>query len=154
MKRVIILNWKQRADNPFEVFSNLKLLCESYPAYNYNTLNNYLSKSKSAYENELVRIERKVVHTAAIPKRKIAMIGKRVSRKSHNEEASDKKYWLSRPLSERLEAVTRLRAQVLKKGQRMDRTIGAKRKMRGKKNKPQMQQSRLSGSPTDADSKS
>ena len=129
MKRVIVVNWKERTDNPFEVFSNLKLLCASYPVYNYNTLNNYLSKNKMAYENDKVRIERKVVHTAAIPHRRMAMVAKKVNRKTHDEEAVDKAYWLSRPVAERLEAVARLRAQFVKSDQRMDRTHGVKRKM-------------------------
>jgi hypothetical protein len=80
MKRVVIMNWKERTKDPFEIFSNLKLLCESYPIYNYNTLNNYLSKNKMAYENKDVRIERKVVNTSAIPIRKMAMVAKRVKR--------------------------------------------------------------------------
>jgi len=134
MKRVIVVNWKDRMENPLEIFSNLKLLSESYPDYNYNTLNNYLSKNKMAYENDKVRIERKVVHTAAIPAtipgRKMAMVAKLVNRKTHDEEAVDKAYWLSRPVSERLDAVTRLRAQFIKKGERMNRTHGLKRKMR------------------------
>jgi predicted NAD-dependent protein-ADP-ribosyltransferase YbiA (DUF1768 family) len=130
MKRVIIVNWKERKENPFEVFSNLKLLCESYPGYNYNTLNNYLSKNKIAYENEDVRIERKMVNTSAIPVRKMAMVARRVKRNGHDEEAQNKNYWLSRPLAERLDAVTRLRAQVLKKGQRMDKGHAVKRKVK------------------------
>ena len=83
-----------------------------------------------AYENDKVRIERKVVHTAAIPQRKMVMIARRIDRKNHHEEAVDKAYWLSRPVSERLDAVTRLRAQFIKKGLRMDRTHLVKRKLR------------------------
>jgi len=113
-----------------EIFSNLKLLCISYPAFNYNTLNNYLSKSKIAYENDEVRIERKRVHTAAIPIRKIQMVGNRVNRKDHDEEAQNKTYWLSRTPDERLDAVTMLRSQVLTKGQRMNKEFAMKRKMK------------------------
>lgn len=130
MKRVIVLNWKQQTENPFEIFSNLKLLCESYPVYNYNTLNNYLSKNKMAYENKDVRIERKVVHTAAIPPRKMAMVANRVNMRQHDDEAADLAYWLSRPAKERLEAVTSLSAQFMKKGQRMDRSHVVKRRVR------------------------
>ncbi|HSU27158.1 MAG TPA: hypothetical protein VLJ68_02175 [Chitinophagaceae bacterium] len=128
-RRVVIVNWKDKKGDPFEVFSNLKILCKSYPQYNYNTLNNYLSKGKVAYENDDVRIERKMVHTAAIRQRKIAMVGKRVDRKTHDDDAADKAYWLSRPVKERLDALTFLRAQFLKKGQRMDRTHITKRKL-------------------------
>lgn len=130
MKRVVIINWKERKENPFEIFSNLKLLCESYPAYNYNTLNNYLSKNKMAYENDTIRIERKVVHTAAIPQRKMAMVARRVNMRQHDDESVDLAYWLSRPVKERLEAVTQLSAQFIKKGRQMDRTHIVKRKTR------------------------
>lgn len=134
MRRVIVINWKDRTDNPFEIFSNLKLLSESYPDYNYNTLNNYLSKNKMAYENDKVRIERKVVHTAAIPAtipgRKMVMVAKKVNMRKHDDEKADLAYWLSRPVKERLEAVTRLSGQFKKKGQRMDRLHVVKRRMR------------------------
>lgn len=129
MKRVIVLNWKQQTDSPIEIFSNLKLLCESYPVYNYNTLNNYLSKKKVPYENDDVRIERKVVHTTAIPLRRMAMVVKRVNMRQHDDEAADLAYWLSRPVKERLEAVTRLSVQFMKKGQRMDRSHVFKRRL-------------------------
>jgi len=86
MKRVVILNWKERPENPFEVFSNLKLLCESYPEFNYNTLNNYLSKNKVAYETDQVRIERKAVYTAAIPRRKMVMVAKRVNMRRNKKK--------------------------------------------------------------------
>ena len=134
MKRVVVMTRKDRAVNQMEVFSNLKILCASYPAYNYNTLNNYLCKNKMAYENEEVRIERKLVNTAAIPAtipgRKMAMVARRVKMHAHDDKAEDLKYWLSRPVKERLEAVTRLSAQFKKKGQRMDRTHLVKRKLR------------------------
>src|SRR4051794_31008629 len=109
MKRVIVLSRKNQPENPLEVFSNLKLLCASYPAFNYNTLNNYLSKSKTAFENEQVRIERKVVNTTPIPIRKIVMVAKRVKRLGHNEEEQNMSYWKTQPLEERLNTVTRLR---------------------------------------------
>src|ERR1700682_1875614 len=134
MKRVVVLSWKTGIEPRLEIFSNLKLLCGSYPNYSYNTLNNYLSKSKIAYENDIVKIERQVVHTKSIvslvPGRKIAMVGRKVKRKTHDDEAADKAYWLSRPVSERLDAVTRLRAQFMKKAGRMDRTHIVKRKLR------------------------
>ncbi len=130
MKRVVVISWKNRPENPVEVFSNLKILSESYPVYNYNTLNNYLSKGKTAYENEEVRIERKTVYTTAIPERKIALIAKRVKTKGHNEEKQNLDYWLSRPVAERLDAVTRYRFQVVGKNERMNRKFGLKRKMR------------------------
>ena len=82
------------------------------------------------YENKDVRIERKVVHTAAIPQRKMAMVAKRVNMRQRDDEAGDLAYWLSRPVKERLEAVTLLSTQFMKKGQRMDRLHVVKRRMR------------------------
>ena len=58
------------------------------------------------------------------------MIGKRIDRRTHDEEIVDKAYWLSRPISERLDAVTRLRAQLIKQGEHMDRTAISKRNVR------------------------
>jgi hypothetical protein len=129
MKRVVVLNWKKRKNNTIEIFSNLKLLCASYPAFSYNTLNNYLSKNKIAFENPEVRIERMPVHTTAIPLRKIQMTANRIDRKDHDEEAQNRAYWLSRTPGERLDAVTMLRSQVLKKGQRMNKEFAMKRKV-------------------------
>jgi hypothetical protein len=129
MKRVIVINWKKQAENSIEVFSNLKLFCETHPSFNYNTLNNYLSKNKIAYENEVVRIERKVVQTEPIKKRQIVLVGNRVKTQGHDEEKQNKDYWLTRPVKERLDAVRRLRSQVIK-NDRMDRNYGLKRKMK------------------------
>ena len=115
MKRVVIITWKDREKPAFEVFSNLKLLSESYPDYNYNTLNNYLSKNKMPYENDKVRIERKMVHTTAIPKWEIVMVAKQVDMRKHDDEAADLAFWLSRPVRERIQAVTRLSVQFAEK---------------------------------------
>jgi len=60
-KRVIVVFWKNNTEHPFEVFSNLKNFCLSYTQFNYNTISNYLSKAKVAYENQEIRIERKSV---------------------------------------------------------------------------------------------
>jgi hypothetical protein len=46
------------AGTDIDVFSRLKGFCESYPAYNYHTLNNYLSKKKIPFENDELKIER------------------------------------------------------------------------------------------------
>jgi hypothetical protein len=127
-RRVVIVQWKDRKENVFEIFSNLKILCSSYPAYNYNTLNNYLSKRKVAFENENVRIERKVIHNRPLSRRKMAMVVNRFNMKEHDDEKADLAYWLSRPVSERLSAVTMLSGQFKKPGQRMDRTHVVRRK--------------------------
>lgn len=129
MKRVIVINWKKQAQNSIEVFSNLKLFCETNPSFNYNTLNNYLSKNKIAYENEDVRIERKIVQSEPIKKRQIVLVGNRVKMRGHDEEKQNKDFWQTRPVIERLEAVRRLRSQVTK-NERMNKSYGLKRKMK------------------------
>src|SRR5687767_9639282 len=121
MKRVVVIRWKDRP-NAVEIFSNLKILCETYHSYNYNTLNNYLSKAKVAYEDETVRIERVFVQTKPAPIRRMAMVATRVNMRTHDEGAADTAFWLSRPAAERLEAVTRLSGMLKKrKNQRMDK---------------------------------
>lgn len=122
------MSWKSQTENPTEVYSNLKILCESYPAFSYNTLNNYLSKNRIPYENDVVRIERMIVHTKPVKRRQIALIGNKVKAQGHDEEKQNKEFWLTRPVSERLDAVGRLRAQVVDK-KRMDKTFGLKRRM-------------------------
>ena len=130
MKRVVVMTWKDRVKNSVEIFSNLKLLCESYPSYSYNTLNNYLSKAKKAFENNQVRIERLVVQTEAFPRRQMAMVAKRVFLRNYDEGAADAAYWLSRPASERLQAVTRLSGMLKRrKNERMVKTYVTKRKL-------------------------
>ena len=129
MKRVVVINWKEAREEPIEVFSNLKILCEAYPVYNYNTLNNYLSKGKIPFENAKVRIERKIVRTSYVQKRKIKLVSKKVSMRNNDEERQNLDYWMSRPEKERLIAVTRLSAQLKKSpDQRMNKTVYRKRK--------------------------
>ncbi|MGX5819230.1 hypothetical protein ACWKWU_13590 [Chitinophaga lutea] len=132
-KRVILVFWKNQAEQPFEVFSNLKNFCLSYPEYNYNTLNNYLSKGKVPFENSDVRVERKNVlsqpkQTTAKPHtgRMIAPVARRVSLKDANESARDWEYWLNQSPSERLAAVTFIISQSLGKNTRMDKTVISK----------------------------
>lgn len=60
-RRVIIVWWKNQEEGKFEVFSSLKVFCDHYPRFNYNTLSNYLSKKKTAYETEEVMVTRKVI---------------------------------------------------------------------------------------------
>ena len=134
-KRVVVLFWKCRTENPFEIFSNLKNLCLSYPQYNYNTLNNYLSKEKVPYENDIVRIERKNVilkpiETERSPARKIIPVVRQVKLKEIQEAKDDVDYWLQQPVISRAAAVTFIISQSLKKGARMDKTIVIKKKMK------------------------
>ncbi len=131
-KRVVVVYWKNRQNDPFEVFSSLKNFCLSYVQYNYNTLSNYLGKEKIAYDNEQVRIERKIVFLkpkADILQRKILPVVRKVALKDADDYTRDTAYWLSRPDSERLAAVTFLIRQTMKKGQRMDKTKIVKRRV-------------------------
>lgn len=126
-KRVILMHWKTKPDYRVEVFSNLKLLCQSYPQYNYNTLNNYLSKAKTVYENDAIKVERLPVFsrpllTAPVSRSIMPVITKQPL-KALDEKKQDLEYWLSRPAKERLAAVTFIISQSLKKGQRMDKTM-------------------------------
>lgn len=133
-KRVVLVRWKK--NNDVDVFSNLKNFCLSYPEYNYNTLNNYLSKGKIPYENETVRVERKMI--IAEPqiniindynKEHIAPVLRRVKIKEAADDLHDLQYWLSQPVIQRVKATTFLVSQMLKKGQRMDKSFVNKIKL-------------------------
>jgi len=132
-RRVVLVYWKSKPGEQFEVFSNLKNFCLSYNQFNYNTLNNYLGKAKTAFENEEVRIERKIIIMKPKPlsaTRKIAPVLRKVMLKDANDEERDVEYWLSRPVKERAAAVTFIISQSLDKGQRMDKTKLIKKTMR------------------------
>lgn len=133
-KRVVIVHWKDRQENPFEVFSSLKNFCLSYKDYNYNTLSNYLSKGKVAYDNEKVRVERKNVFlkpkTNPDRERKISAVVRRVSLKEADDYINDLAYWLAKTPSERLLSVTSLIRQSLYKGQSLDKTRMVRRKLK------------------------
>lgn len=134
-KRVVIIHWKKRDDFSFEVFSNLKILCSSYPEYNYNTLNNYLSKAKTPYENDTVRIERKnlISKTKSAPSqftRQIAPVVHRSTLKDAKENNDDFDFWKLKSAIQRLAAVTFLMSQMLQKNERMDKNIVKRIKMK------------------------
>jgi len=133
--RTVLIHWKKQ--NETEIFSNLKYFCLSYPQYNYNTLNNYLSKEKIPYENETIRVERKHVITKprlpvreVISKRSIVPVLRRVPLKEAQDDIRDWQYWLSQPVAKRAEAVTFLVAQMMRRGQRMNKKVVNKVKMR------------------------
>jgi hypothetical protein len=136
-RRVILAYWKGKMENPFEVFSNLKVFCGTYPAFSYNTLNNYISKERKAFENDLVRIERKVLITRpgsgaereAVPFKMVRTVRKGLM-KEIDQGGEDLEYWLSRSPHERVAAVTFIMSQSLQPGQRMDKLIVVKRKMK------------------------
>lgn len=133
-KRVILMHWKTRPDCPVEVFSNLKLLCQSYPQYNYNTLNNYLSKAKVAYENDTIKVERLPIFSRPLLitafSRSIMPVVTKQPLKVFDERMQDLEYWLSRPAKKRLAAVTFIISQNLEKGQRLDKTYVNVKKIR------------------------
>lgn len=136
-RRVIIAYWKNQKDNPFEVFSNLKIFCQQYPSYSYNTLNNYLSKDKKAYENEVVRVERKPLITkpakVAAPVEetfRMEQVVRKGPMKEIDQYSEDLDYWLTRSPEERLAAVSFLVAQSVKPGERMDKNFVRKRKLK------------------------
>jgi hypothetical protein len=127
-KRVVLIYWKHEQKKQMEVFSNLKNLCLSYPQFNYNTMNNYLSKKKSAYENEQVRIERKEVYSRPLNLSKnshlnIMQVVAKKQLKDFDEKQDDLYYWLQQPPNKRLSAVTSIISQSLKRGQRMNKSI-------------------------------
>lgn len=134
-KRVVIVYWKNKVDSPFQVFSSLKNFCQSYIEYNYNTLSNYLSKRKIAFENDKVRIERTIVISKP-PLENVALVRnivpevRKVLLKGANDAGNDLDYWLSKPPSERVAAVTYIISQSLHQGQRMDKQKIIKRKIR------------------------
>lgn len=57
-KRVVVIQWKRFGGTVIDVFSSLKGFCDSYPAYNYHTINNYISKKKVPFEIDDIKIER------------------------------------------------------------------------------------------------
>ncbi|MFN3852325.1 MAG: hypothetical protein ACK4NY_23010 [Spirosomataceae bacterium] len=62
--------------------------------------------------------------------RKIAMVANQIHLKDPHQEEADLAYWLSKTPQERLQAVTLLIRQHIPVGQRMDRTVSAKRTMK------------------------
>ena len=135
-RRVVIIHWKNNLNNPFQVFSNLKNFCASYPKYNYNTLNNYLSKDKKAYENDLVRIERKRIITQVVTGSaiqdplQIAPVVRKGLLKDIDQDKEDLAYWLTKSVKKRAAAVTYIITQSLEPGQRMDKSFVKKKKLK------------------------
>ena len=134
-KRVVLVYWKNQPENPFEVFSNLKNFCLSYKEYNYNTISNYLSKDKIAYDNKDIRIERKnvILKPKAVSKtfeRKIVPVVRKVLLSEANDNVHDLEYWLNKPVKDRATAVTQIISQSLTAGQRMDKLRVIKKPMK------------------------
>lgn len=132
-RRIILVYWKNRQDNEFEVFSNLKLFCASYPQYSYNTLSNYLSKEKKPFENELLRVERKPILTKALshsPQFRMMPVVRRRKLSDIDEGVEDLMYWRSKPPKDRIAAVTFIISQSIKPGVRLDKSAVVRRKMK------------------------
>ncbi len=126
--------WKNKPANSFEIFSSLKNFCLSYPGYNYNTMNNYLSKAKTAYENENIRVERKIViqkpkKTESPWTRAIVPVVRKIRIIGADDQVRDLEYWLEKPVSERLLAVRFLTEQQYPTTKRMDKTKVVKEKI-------------------------
>lgn len=135
-KRVVIVHWKAGPENPLDVFSSLKNFCLSYSGYNYNTLSNYLSKDKIAYENAEVRIERKEVFLkpkstlTTVKVRSIIPALRKVKLKVAEEGKQNLAFWLSKPPLSRAAAVTEMITGSMDKLVQMDKTRVVKRKLK------------------------
>jgi len=62
--------------------------------------------------------------------RRIAMVKRQFDMKKHDQASEDLKYWLRKTPQERIAAVTFLVKQQLKPGQKMDRTVFTRRKLK------------------------
>jgi hypothetical protein len=120
-RRVVLVYWKERAEGSFEIYSSLKNFCSAVPRYNYNTLSNYLSKKKIAYEDQQIRIERQPVITTPVNKRAIVPVVVR-KKLTDDDDSDDLAYWLSKTPGERVAAAAALSTGALKKETKMDRT--------------------------------
>jgi hypothetical protein len=130
-KRVVVVHWKNRTEKSIEVFSSLKNFSLSYKDYNYNTLNNYLGKKKIPFDNHIVRVERQYVFLKPKPQvaeLQIQPVVRKVALSKADDYSRDLGYWLSRPIAERLAAVTQLVRQAIPKGEQMDKQKIVKRK--------------------------
>ena len=137
-RRVILVHWKKNIHSSFEVFSNLRLFCQTHTAYNYNTINNYLSKGKTAFENDEIRLERKkiidkssLVSGKQVPSLKMEKSIKKFSMLHEHSLNESDEYWKMKTPEERLGALYFIVSQSIKPGQRMDKTVIRKLDMHG-----------------------
>lgn len=79
-------------------------------------------------KRDVVKIKQKIIQAAPVKRRQIAIVGNKVKAQGHDEEKQNKNFWLSCTVAERLDAVFRLRAQVVK-NERMDKSFGVKRSL-------------------------
>jgi hypothetical protein len=135
-KRVVLVHWKNKPENPNEVFSSLKNFCLSYHDYNYNTLNNYLSKGKIPFDNQDIHIERKNVILKPKPelrpaqRRTIVPVVRKVLIHQAEDEKNDFVFWMSKTPLDRLAAVSGIVSSSLSKSTKLDKSKIAKRKLK------------------------
>jgi len=63
-------------------------------------------------------------------KTKIEMVRRQIDMKTHDQASEDLKYWLSKTPQERIVAVTFLVRQMLEPGERMDKSVFIRRKLK------------------------
>jgi hypothetical protein len=135
-KRVVLVHWKNKPENPYEVFSSLKNFCQSYLDYNYNTLNNYLSKAKIPYNNPEIHIERMNIiqkpkpEGAPTQERKIVPFIRKVFLHKAADEKNDLAFWMSKTPLYRLSALTEIVSSSLAKSKRLDKSKITKSKLK------------------------
>lgn len=132
-KRVVVAVWKNQNEQSIEVFSNLKIFCASYPKYSYSTLNNYLGKAKSPYENHELLLTRQKVFSKPILKkvRSIQPVVNRYEQAVQDEREQNLDLGLASEPEERIYAVTKLVSQGIPKDLKIDKQIVQKFKMKG-----------------------
>lgn len=131
-RRVVVAIWKNRGEREMEIFSNLKVFCESYPSLSYSTLNNYLGKAKTAFENDQLVLFRKEVYTKPIARkvRSIQAVVNRYNQATHEEAEQNLDFWLAAEPESRLYAVTKLASEGIPKDTKIDKQKIQKLKMK------------------------
>jgi hypothetical protein len=132
-RRVVVAVWKNRSEREIEVFSNLKVFCDSYPNFSYSTLNNYLGKAKSPYENQELLLTRQELFSKPIPRkvRSIQPVVNRYEQKAHDEGEQNLDFWLAAEPESRIYAVTKLASEGIPNDTKMDKQMVQKHKMNG-----------------------
>lgn len=130
-KRVVVAIWKNRSEREIEIFSNLKVFCDSYPSLSYSTLNNYLGKAKTTFENDQLILFRKEVFTKPIVRkiRSIQAVVNRYNQATHEEAKHNLDFWLAAEPESRIYAVTKLASEGMPKGTKIDKKKIQKLKM-------------------------
>ncbi len=80
-------------------------------------------------KRDVTKIKRKVIQAAPVKRRQMSIVGNKVKAQEHDEEKQNKDFWMTRSVAERLDAVFRLRAQLVK-NERMDKSFGVRREIK------------------------